>query len=1648
VNRWVAVVLLGIVAGGTLGTWWEAERAGTERRGQLLEQAQFLVNHSLNIERVKALSGFADDLRSPHYLRIKDQLTTLMHIIGRAVRCVRLLGRNADGRLFVFVDSEPPESRDYSPPGQIYDEAPEGARSVFATQTAAVEGPYTDRRGTWISALVPIYDPRTSMHGLATQNDAMLMVHNAVAFYRKNGRERFLSEINDPQGKFHKRDLYVFVYDRQMTILAHPVKPELVGSNLIDQKDWNDGKYFSKEIQEVARTKGSGWVDYEWENPSTHQREPKRTYVAGVEDMVVCAGTYMGADSIHAVLSIDIDVHAWDGLRVRAVLPTLLLTLVLTATVLVGSALSARRRQTPGANPQRLRYLEAYMAGVMGLVLTLFIAWIVYEQEAWNRDQDFVQLAESKMTPIAEKLHSLSGTELEALARFYEASDDISIQEFLQFTSFLTRSQSVRAWEWIPAVSADTVHRFEDAVRSEGIEEFEIWQKNAQGKREPVNGRDVYYPVHQVAPLAGNEHVLGYDLGSEPLRRAALEEAVYTGLATGTDPIDLVQESGRLKDMLICRPVFDSADFRRLRGFVLAELQMDVLVKGMLTDDSVFMDLAFVRRNGLAEPLTIFWDAENFPTGGLSIVRPVFAFGKVFAMTVHAGPGFMRRHAVWGGWMVLPVGLMFSAGMCVLILLVLRRRETLERMVAERTAALRESEQSYRDQFFGNSAVMLLIDSTSGEILDANAAASRFYGYPQEAFKTLHISDINTLSPSEISQAMGSVTPKLGCRFIFQHCLADGAVRDVEVSSSLVRFAGRMVHHSIVHDITDRKRTEQALHEERSRLAGIIEGTHVGTWEWNVQTGETVFNDYWAQIIGYSPEELSPTCIDTWMQFVHPDDLEASNELIQRHFRGELDYYKYEARMRHKDGSWVWVMDKGKVAVWTEDGKPSMMFGTHQDITERKRAELELLESNRRLEEATARSNRMAERAEAASIAKGEFLANMSHEIRTPMNGVVGMTGLLLDTRLTDEQRHYAETVRTSGEALLGLINDILDFSKIEAKKLDMEMLDFDLSDLLDDFATTLALRAHEKGIELLCAADPEVPVLLRGDPGRLRQVLTNLAGNAVKFTHAGEVAVRVTLVEESDQDVLLCFIVRDTGIGIPEDKIGLLFDKFSQVDTSTTRRYGGSGLGLAISKQLAELMGGQIGVSSEVGKGSEFRFTARLGKQADGARMENLRHPELSGVRVLIVDDNATNREILSLRLTSWGMRPTEEPDGLGTLRALYRALDENDPFRIAVIDMQMPGMDGQALGRVIQSDKRLAGIRMVMLTSLGMQGDARRFAEIGFAAYATKPIRYQEFQDILSLAIRSDTESLPQPIITCHTAGDILNRFEGCKARILLAEDNCTNQQVALGILKKLGLRADAVADGAEVLKVLETIPYDLILMDVQMPEMDGLEATKIIRNYELEITNRAQPGDSSSPFVIRNSSFVIPIIAMTAHAMQGDREICLDVGMNDYISKPVTPQALADVLEKWLPKELMDGTKKREKMEDGMTRSQNVTTDSPVIFDYAGMLTRLMDDEELAHMVAEGFLEDMPCQIELLKGCLEAGDAPGVESRSHTIKGASANIGGEALRAVAFEMEKSGKMGDLEAIRILLPDLDTQFVRLRATMMEQFNLGNLHE
>ena len=667
-----------------------------------------------------------------------------------------------------------------------------------------------------------------------------------------------------------------------------------------------------------------------------------------------------------------------------------------------------------------------------------------------------------------------------------------------------------------------------------------------------------------------------------------------------------------------------------------------------------------------------------------------------------------------------------------------------------------------------------------------------------------------------------------------------------------------------------------ALSAERLALATRAGG--VGVWDYDPVNNRLVWDDQMYLLYGINGAQFRGA-YECWTEGLHPDDKARGDEEIRRALQGEKEF-ETEFRVVWTNGE---IHTIHALAVVQRDaaGQARRMIGTNWDVTAIKQAEEHLRLSNEQLEAATAHANAMVVRAEMASVAKSEFLANMSHEIRTPMNGVIGMTGLLLDTALDAQQRRYAEAVRASGKTLLSLVNDILDFSKIEAGKLELEQIDFDLSAVLEDIGDMLALRAQDKGLEFICAAAPEVPVRLSGDPGRLRQVLINLAGTAIKFTQQGEVVVRATLVEESAAEVVVRFSVRDTGPGIPADKQAMLFEKFTQVDASTTRQYGGTGLGLAISKQLAALLGGEIGVISTSGLGAEFWFTARFGL-ALGPTPGSPQPEDLHGVRMLVVDDNATNREVLTTQLHSWGVRVEEAPDAATALRILARARDVDDPFVTAILDMQMPGMDGAALGRAIKADASLNPIRLVLLTSLGLSGAAQSMVEIGFAACLTKPAHKHELYRSLLPAPQAPTPVTPAAPGPSQPAPRSRIGF-----RVLLAEDNFINQQVAKAILGKLGVLVDIAANGEEALHALEVLPYDLVFMDVQMPRMDGLTATRLLRSPTSAVRNHA-----------------IPVVAMTANALIGDRELCLAAGMDDYVSKPVEPETLDAMLDKWLP------------------------------------------------------------------------------------------------------------------------------------------------
>ncbi|HEY4907425.1 MAG TPA: response regulator [Candidatus Acidoferrum sp.] len=669
-------------------------------------------------------------------------------------------------------------------------------------------------------------------------------------------------------------------------------------------------------------------------------------------------------------------------------------------------------------------------------------------------------------------------------------------------------------------------------------------------------------------------------------------------------------------------------------------------------------------------------------------------------------------------------------------------------------------------------------------------------------------------------------------------------------------------------EIDDRLLAEETLSEERRMLRALIDNVPDFMYVKDARSCFVVANASLAESMGVtSPADLlGKTDFDFYPKRVAKQFYE-DEQLVVRQKKILLEH---EEESTNSTGDRI-VLLTTKVPLFDRSGEVIGIAGVGRDITERQRVEHEM--------------QRAKEAAEAASKAKSEFLANMSHEIRTPLNGVMGMTDLALDTELTPEQREYLDTVKSSSDALLTVINDILDFSKIEAGKIDLESVDFNLRDSLESTLKTVAIRADEKGLELLCEVAPEVPEVVCGDSTRLRQVVINLVGNAIKFTDSGEIAVRVQTKSRGANECELQFTVADTGVGIPEEKRELIFAPFSQADTSTTRKYGGTGLGLTISTRLVQMMGGKIWVESELGRGSQFHFTARLGlTEAKEIKIGSIAPPEiLRGSRVLIVDDNRTNRRILEGMLSRWEMISVSVEEGQQALDALSGARATGQPFSLILTDMHMPKMDGFTLVEQIRKRPELATATIMMLTSAGHRGDAARCQELGVAAYLLKPIRQSELREAIARVLGAHTESGAIPLITRFSLHD--GRDPSASLRVLLAEDNPVNQRLAVRLLEKRGHHVVVAGNGAEALAAMEKHDFDLVFMDVQMPEMDGLEATAVIRGKE-KITGKHQP-----------------IIALTAHAMKGDREKCIAGGMDGYLTKPIRPQELDDVLEDYI-------------------------------------------------------------------------------------------------------------------------------------------------
>jgi two-component system sensor histidine kinase/response regulator len=661
---------------------------------------------------------------------------------------------------------------------------------------------------------------------------------------------------------------------------------------------------------------------------------------------------------------------------------------------------------------------------------------------------------------------------------------------------------------------------------------------------------------------------------------------------------------------------------------------------------------------------------------------------------------------------------------------------------------------------------------------------------------------------------------------------------------------------------------ERALAHERNMLRTLIDSLPDLIYAKDVNCKFLLANEACCRVMGTDP-----------VRVVGKDDFDFfPRELAQGFYDDELKIIQSgepllnrEETVLYHDGRSSSVLTT-KVPLRDASGRVVGIMGIGRDITERVQAE-----NNLRAARALA---------ESANRAKSEFLANMSHEIRTPMNGVIGMSELMLDTQLEAVQRDYAETIRDCGRALLTVINDILDFSKIEAGKLELENIDMDLRDAVRDVARVLALQAHAKGLELTMDIDAKVPEMVKGDPGRLRQILLNLGGNAVKFTSKGEVSLEIHVLESDDSGTLLRCEVRDTGVGIPADRLSSLFQPFMQVDASTTRRFGGTGLGLSIVRKLVELMNGETGVESQENVGSRFWFTARFGvASATGPKLQRVAPSELKGRRMLVVDDNATNRKLLAIQLEQCGMNPVLASSAKEALEHMQQAARAHQPFEIALLDHDMPDYNGAELGRRINGDEQLNGTRLVLLTSSGLRGDALRFAQIGFAGYLLKPVAENDLIDCLLVVLggsAKDWHTQTQPIVTRHELRVLRSR--NGRRRLLLAEDVVVNQKVACRALEKLGYEVDVVSNGREAVAAWESGKYDLILMDCQMPEMDGYEATREIR--------RREPANEH-----------IPIVALTAHAMKGADEQCREAGMDDHLTKPIDREAMDRCLRRYL-------------------------------------------------------------------------------------------------------------------------------------------------
>ncbi|PCI36720.1 MAG: hypothetical protein COB53_08625 [Elusimicrobia bacterium] len=1280
----------------------------------------------------------------------------------------------------------------------------------------------------------------------------------------------------------------------------------------------------------------------------------------------------------------------------------------------------------------------------------------------------------------------LSDRSLDAIVGLVAVRDGARADEFSILAKRLKKSHPhIQALEWIPLVRHSQRPAFEASIRAAGNKKFRIKDRMPDGSFRPSGRRDEYFPVYFVEPLEGNEQAVGYDLGSEASRRAALEAARDSGEIFVSRPMEMVELNAENLGILIFQPVYRTGTIpgtveqrrKELLGFVLGVFRINQLIAYYVGKTLPSGLTLKVFDQSFKKPLLIYDSGGN--GGALKRFIPFHVNGRNWQLEWQAASDFSGGSGLTTAMLIAILVFFFTA--------VIAFWAELIAIKERRTVSLD------RDRFFDTAVDLICIAGFDGYFKRLSPSWEDLLGYTRE--ELLAEPFVSFIHPDDVDRTIQEVgrieKGAKAIRFENRYRKKNGGW--CWLSWSAAPYLEEKRIYATARDITDLKRTQGELELSRERFDLAVKGTEDGIWDWDLSSDQTYFSDRWKSMLGYAPDEIE-NAFESWRDLLHPQDRTPTLELVQSYLDGNVPRFEMEIRMRHKDGGYRWIHTRG-AAVRDSEGKPLRFSGAHTDITERKRAAEELhvvntrlkaildspgevimawigsdglfrawsggaerllgysaeemigkqtpaichdlAELGRRAEEISKKLGRRIvpgfemfyemcrlpdfksldwnlknkngkflsvqlflnsfevgdekgvmgvgldvsrrkefeqglsqARDEAIALAqtKTEFLANMSHEIRTPMNGVVGMTNLLLETDLDAEQKDYAKTVRNSARSLLAIINDILDYSKIETGKLVLESAEFKLTECVEDVVQLLASEARGKGLELACFVDPQLPQSLHGDRGRLRQVLMNLVGNAVKFTDAGDIVVRVVRLKAEDGGLRLRFEVQDTGIGISTPELKFLFEAFTQADTSTSRRFGGTGLGLAISSSIVEAMDGKIGVESEAGRGSLFWFEVDFvpGENANADSPVDL----LKGIPILVLDPHPVTLEILDVYLRDEGLRPTL----VGSAEEAKRVFDKQ-PFPLVLMDIQSGKENGiEQLGWFKAKDDNRP--KVAVLSSFPSAG---REAVLGAGAdvFISKPIRRLHLRRSIKALVTGEPLSgvlIPEePEITAAASCSL--------KRLLVAEDNPVNQKVLLSMLEKIGFDADLVSDGKAALAAVESGGYDLVFMDCQMPVLDGYESARRIR-------------------LLSSGAARVPIIGITAHVLKGDREKALQAGMNDYLAKPIELEQLQDVISKWIEKDDSDSV-----------------LDEKTVWALRGI-----DDGggDVLRQLVETFLRDAPEKMAGIRVGIQVGGSKHYQL-VHTLKGSSYSLGARLLGDACAALERDINAGGRDAKRL---------------------------